>query len=252
MCAAGRPLLLGWHALQAAGERELREDDPALAPVHPELLQAQARRCAAWATRCASSSRTRRATSSTRTTCEALQKVNDAVYLIPGVDRSFMRGAVDQQPALDRGHRRGLSRRPGHAGRLRRLARRRWTSSRPTSRAPASSAATWPTTCKSTHDRRAAAGLATRRRASRSTTRLLARPGAQGARARRPTRCKIHIVGFAKIVGDLIDGLHQVMVVLRPVGADRRRCSSSPSPADLRSTLLLVRRSRSASCGCWA
>ena len=59
-------LVLGFFAAEAAGQCQLRADDPALEPVHQELHRNTGQGCPAWATPSASSSRTRPAISSTR------------------------------------------------------------------------------------------------------------------------------------------------------------------------------------------
>ena len=97
------------------------------------------------------------------------------------------------------------------------------------------------------HDRRAAARQGPEAPASASTT-ARCRDGSRQIRdkyeiAKRrqgSRRCACHVIGFAKLVGDLIDGLVQVMLYLRP-GRGR-----SPPPSSIcytrcvRSTALVI------------
>ena len=91
VCAVLTVLLGARRGDAAHAERELREDDPAQPPVHPELPGEPRASCAAWATRCASSSRTRTATSTTRSTSTRCKKINDELFLTPGVDRAWVK-----------------------------------------------------------------------------------------------------------------------------------------------------------------
>ena len=75
-----------------------------------------------------------------------LASVNDALYIMPGVDRPVAEVPVDAGAAMGRGDRGGHARRPGDARALRRLAGQDRASSRPTSRAPAPPAASSATT----------------------------------------------------------------------------------------------------------
>ena len=106
-----------------------------------------ARTCAAWATRCAWWSRTPTATSSTRRTW-TLKKVNDELVLTPGVDRAWMKSlwtpAVRWTEVTEEGLPGGPVMPDNYDGSPRAV-----SSCAPTSRAPASSAAWWATTSRS-------------------------------------------------------------------------------------------------------
>ena len=56
---------------------------------------------------------------------EVLKQINDELFLTPGVDRAWVKSLWTPGGALDRGDRGRLSRRPGDAGHLRRLAAER-------------------------------------------------------------------------------------------------------------------------------
>ena len=198
---------------EADAERQLREDDPAQPSLHPELPGQPAGTARAWATRCASWSRTRTATSSTPSTSTTLKQINDELFLTPGVDRAWLKslwtpgvrwtevteegfqgGPVmpdnyDGSPAADRAAaRQHRALRPGRQPGRQRL--------------------------QVQHDRRAAAGPGPDHRPAHRLPRAVARHRERSATATRPQGDKapvrIHVIGFAKLVGDLIDGLLQV------------------------------------------
>ena len=209
-CACWSPSLLGWQATQLQLNASFEKTIPTQPPVHRELPGAPERAERA-GQRGAHRGRQPEGHDLRR---EVPRHAAQAQRRgLPAARRGAQPDevAVDADHALGRRHRGGPGRRAGDPRRLRRLARRACSSWRPTSRARARSASSSRCDAKSSVIfvpllAKDAEGQAARlRRASPQRSKRC-------APSTRQQGVQIHITGFAKIVGDLIDGVRAVLV----------------------------------------
>ena len=166
---------------------------------------------------------------------ETLRKINDELFLTPGVDRAWVKSlwtpAVRWTEVTEEGFRGGPvmpDNYDGSAAGDRAAARQHRALRR--GRQPGGQQ------LQVEHDRRAAARQGPDAPASASTTarcRSASRRSATSTRSRATASAgvRIHVIGFAKLVGDLIDGLFRVALYFGFAAVDRRRRSSTATRA---------------------
>ena len=137
-----------------------------------------------------------------------LRKLNDEVFLLPGVDRPYMKSLWTPSTRWIGVTEEGLEGGPvipddydGSAASLEQLRANVERSGKSASWSPATTARASSSCRCSTRTRRQAPRL----------PRVFERARA-AARQVRPDAIQVHITGFAKVVGDLIDGLQQVLL----------------------------------------
>ena len=168
---------------------------------------------------------------------QALQKVNDAVFLIPGVDRSFMRGlwtsSLRWTEVTEEGYRGGSVMPDGFDGSAKAMDQLR------TNIARAGIVGSY--VADDLRSTMIVVPLMDMNPETRQPLDYAAFSTAleQKARSLEGPVVKVHIVGFAKIVGDLIEGLAQVMMFFG-LSVAIAGLFVFGFTRDLRSTLLLV------------
>jgi predicted RND superfamily exporter protein len=145
-----------------------------------------------------------------------LRKIHDEIFLTPGVDRAWVKSlwapGVRWTEVTEEGFRGGPVMPDNYDGSAKgdRAAARQHRPRRHR-RQPGRQRLQVEHAGRAAARRRGRQGRQGRRRRSASTTASCRRRSRRSAPGSRPTaRCKMHVIGFAKLVGDLIDGLLQV------------------------------------------